>query len=168
VFVRVGAAKSNDRTKYVELAVDYLRTRVRFPPAPPSYIPRSTEKVLKPVTAKASRVFLLPCWSILFRAIPGVLGATTGDREWRYPHSVKSILERLAMPLTDIEVKKSGPCDITYRVRDGDGMFLEIRPNGSKYWRLKYRFGGKEKLLALGTHPAVTLKEARGKHCLNG
>ncbi|WP_367277779.1 tyrosine-type recombinase/integrase [Paraburkholderia sp.] len=67
------------------------------------------------------------------------------------------------MPLTDIEVRKSGPHGKIYRVRDGGGMFLEVRPNGSKYWRLKYRFGGKEKLLAPGTYPAVTLKEARGK-----
>jgi integrase len=42
-------------------------------------------------------------------------------------------------------------------------MYLEVRPNGSRYWRLKYRYGGKEKLLALGVYPTVTLKDAREK-----
>ena len=44
---------------------------------------------------------------------------------------------------------------------DGDGLFLLITPAGSKYWRLKYFFGGKEKLLALGVHPEVNLADAR-------
>ena len=44
---------------------------------------------------------------------------------------------------------------------DGGGLYLEIRPNGSKWWRLKYRFGGKEKRLSLGVYPDVSLKDAR-------
>lgn len=65
------------------------------------------------------------------------------------------------MPLTDTEIRKSTPRDAPYRLADGGGMYLEVRPNGSRYWRLKYRFAGKEKLLALGVYPAVTLREAR-------
>ena len=42
-------------------------------------------------------------------------------------------------------------------------MYLEVMPNGSRYWRLKYRVGGKEKRLALGVYPEVTLAEARDK-----
>ena len=44
---------------------------------------------------------------------------------------------------------------------DGHGLYLEVMPNGSKYWRLKYRFLGKEKRLALGVYPEVSLGEAR-------
>ncbi len=44
---------------------------------------------------------------------------------------------------------------------DGAGLYLEITPAGGRYWRLKYRFGGKEKRLALGVHPAIGLKDAR-------
>lgn len=44
---------------------------------------------------------------------------------------------------------------------DGGGLFIDVRPNGSRYWRLKYRVAGKEKLLALGVYPAVSIKEAR-------
>lgn len=44
---------------------------------------------------------------------------------------------------------------------DGGGLYLEAKPNGGRYWRLKYRFGGKEKLLALGVYPEVSLKDAR-------
>jgi hypothetical protein len=46
---------------------------------------------------------------------------------------------------------------------DGGGLFLLIHPNGSRYWRLKYRIGSKEKLYAIGVYPDVTLAEARTK-----
>ena len=65
------------------------------------------------------------------------------------------------MKLTDTAVKKSKPEIKSYRMADGDGMYLEVMPNGSKYWRLKYRFTGKEKRLALGVYPEVSLKDAR-------
>jgi integrase len=48
-----------------------------------------------------------------------------------------------------------------YKLADGDGLFLVIMPSGSKYWRLRYFFGGKEKLLALGVYPHVNLADAR-------
>ena len=47
------------------------------------------------------------------------------------------------------------------RYPDAQGLYLEVLPNGGKYWRLKYRYGGKEKRLALGVFPAVTLAKAR-------
>ncbi|CAK9884222.1 MAG: Prophage integrase IntS [Candidatus Erwinia impunctatus] len=50
-----------------------------------------------------------------------------------------------------------------YKLSDGGGLFLLVNPNGARYWRLKYRFGGKEKLLALGVYPAVSLSDARSK-----
>src|SRR5690606_36032879 len=55
------------------------------------------------------------------------------------------------------------PKDKSYRLADGGGMYLEVMPNGSKYWRLKYRFDGKEKRLALGVYPLVSLTSAREK-----
>ena len=53
--------------------------------------------------------------------------------------------------LTDTAIKKLKPKDKAYRVFDGGGMYLEVSPAGGKWWRLKYRFGGKEKRLSLGT-----------------
>lgn len=67
------------------------------------------------------------------------------------------------MSLTDIAIKNAKPREKPYKVSDEKGMYLEVRPNDSYWWRLKYRFGGKEKLLSLGTYPEVTLKEARWK-----
>lgn len=67
------------------------------------------------------------------------------------------------MPLTDASCKNAKPRLKTYRISDANGMYLEVRPNGSRYWRLKYRFDGKEKLLALGVYPETTLGEARAK-----
>ena len=67
------------------------------------------------------------------------------------------------MPLTDTECRTLKPLAKSYKKADGQGMYLEVTPNGSKYWRLKYRYLGKEKLLALGVYPDVGLKEAREK-----
>ncbi|MCK8491766.1 tyrosine-type recombinase/integrase [Spirosoma sp. RP8] len=65
--------------------------------------------------------------------------------------------------LSDLQVKIAKPTDRPYRLYDSGGLYLQIHPNGSKYWRLKYRFGNKEKLLALGVYPVVGLKLARNK-----
>ena len=67
------------------------------------------------------------------------------------------------MPLTDIKVRNAKAQDKPYRLADGGGMYLEVAPTGSKYWRWKYRFDGKEKRLALGVYPEVTLAAARLK-----
>ncbi|WP_407224500.1 tyrosine-type recombinase/integrase [Enterobacter hormaechei] len=67
------------------------------------------------------------------------------------------------MALTDIKVRTTKPSDKPFKLTDGQGMYLLINPNGSKYWRLQYRFGGKQKVLALGVYPMVSLGEARRK-----
>ncbi len=66
-------------------------------------------------------------------------------------------------PFTATEVKNFKPEDKPYREADGGGLYIEVMPNGSKYWRWKYRFDGKEKRLALGVYPEVTLAAARLK-----
>jgi integrase len=65
--------------------------------------------------------------------------------------------------LSDTAIKKAKPETKSYKMADGGGMYLEVMPSGSKYWRLKYRFGGKEKRLAFGVYPDVTLAEARSR-----
>ena len=63
--------------------------------------------------------------------------------------------------LTDTAIRKAKPSDKPVRKFDGGGLYLEIAPTGGKLWRLKYRFDGKEKRLALGTYPDVGLQAAR-------
>lgn len=65
------------------------------------------------------------------------------------------------MALTETSLKNAKPAEKAYKLADGYGMFLLVNPNGSRLWRLKYRFAGKEKLLALGGYPEVGLKRAR-------
>jgi integrase len=65
--------------------------------------------------------------------------------------------------LTEVAIKKAKPEVKPYKMSDGGGMYLEVMPNGSKYWRLKYRFGGKEKRLALGVYPDIGLADARSR-----
>ena len=67
------------------------------------------------------------------------------------------------MPLTDITAKSAKPKDKLYKLFDEKGLFLSVRPNGGKYWQMKYSFDGKEKLLSFGVYPEVSLKEARNK-----
>lgn len=67
------------------------------------------------------------------------------------------------MPLTDTACKNAKPTEKTRKLSDAAGLYLEITPTGNKYWRLKYRFLGKEKRLAFGVYPEVSLKEAREK-----
>ncbi len=58
-------------------------------------------------------------------------------------------------------VAKVKPTGKTVKLSDGGGLLLEVRSNGAKYWRWRYTFGGKEKMLSLGVYPATTLADAR-------
>lgn len=72
-----------------------------------------------------------------------------------YPHGSAS------MPLTDKAIRSAKPAEKPYKLSDERGLYLYVHTNGSKYWRLKYRIDGKEKVLALGVYPDVSLKDAR-------
>ena len=65
------------------------------------------------------------------------------------------------MKLTNTQVKNAKAQAKPYKLTDGEGMYLLVHPNGSKYWRLNYRFDGKQKTLALGVYPFISLAEAR-------
>lgn len=67
------------------------------------------------------------------------------------------------MALTDAKIRAAKSDEKPYKLADSGNMFLLVHPNGSKYWRLRYRFQGKEKTLALGVYPEVSLSEAREK-----
>ena len=67
------------------------------------------------------------------------------------------------MPLTDLHARTARPRAKDYKLADGAGMYLLVRTNGAKYWRMDYRFRGKRKTLAFGVYPEVTLREARDR-----
>jgi integrase len=67
------------------------------------------------------------------------------------------------MALTEMQIRHLQPAEKAYRCSDGRGLYLEIHPAGSKLWRFKYRFAGKQKRLALGRYPDVGLAGARRK-----
>jgi integrase len=67
------------------------------------------------------------------------------------------------MRLTNFEIKNAKAREKPYKLSDGGGLYLLVQPNGSKLWRLKYRFLRKERLLAFGAYPLFTLVEARAK-----
>lgn len=67
------------------------------------------------------------------------------------------------MPLSDNRLKNLKPTKSTYRMADGDGLSIQVEPNGSKLWRFRYRIGGKEKMISMGSYPEVGLAAARKK-----
>jgi len=67
------------------------------------------------------------------------------------------------MPLTELEAKYAKRRDRSYKLADGGGLFLLVQPNGSKLWRMKYRYDGKEKLLSFGAYPTLGIAAAREK-----
>ena len=71
------------------------------------------------------------------------------------------------MQLSDSAIRNAKPKDRPYRLFDAGGLYLEIAPSGGKWWRLKYRFAGKEKRISLGVYPDVGLKAARDKRDSN-
>ena len=65
--------------------------------------------------------------------------------------------------LTDLAIRRTVPREKSHRLYDGRGLYIEVTPNGGRWWRWKYRFEGREKLLSMGTYPDTSLKMARGK-----
>ena len=64
-------------------------------------------------------------------------------------------------PLSELDVKSAKPAAKDYTLFDGGGLMLMVKTSGGKLWRFKYRFDGKEKRMAMGIYPEVSLKNAR-------
>ncbi len=84
-------------------------------------------------------------------------GGTSTKPNSKYPHKYPQV------KLNARQIDTAKPKEKAYKLADGGGLYLLVKPNGGKYWRLKYRVAGKEKLLALGVYPEVTLADARAK-----
>ncbi|CAG0994392.1 Prophage integrase IntS [Methylophilaceae bacterium] len=67
------------------------------------------------------------------------------------------------MKLTDSMIDDFKPSAKPYKVSDGEGLYVHVYPNGSKYWRMNYRIEGKKKTLSFGVYPRVTLADARDR-----
>ena len=67
------------------------------------------------------------------------------------------------MPVTDLKIRKAKQGDKPYRISDGLGLSLLVRPSGTKSWQFRYQFMGREKILSIGQYPIVSLAEARTK-----
>ncbi|QDK17368.1 DUF4102 domain-containing protein [Leclercia adecarboxylata] len=67
------------------------------------------------------------------------------------------------MALTNLQIKSATPGETDYTLTDGSGLFMIIKPNGSKLWRFRYRREGKLRRLSLGAYPLITLSQARSK-----
>ncbi len=67
------------------------------------------------------------------------------------------------MALSARQIQTAKPKDKEYKLSDERGLYLLVKPNGARYWRMKYRFAGKEKKLSIGVYPDVSLADARVK-----
>ena len=87
--------------------------------------------------------------------IPHLIGVTLGVTH--LPHFGVTPI----MALTDTAIRNAKALDKAYKLYDEKGLFLQVTPNGGKWWRFKYRFDDKEKLLSFGTYPEIKLAGAR-------
>ncbi len=69
-----------------------------------------------------------------------------------------------SLSLTETAIRTAKPADKPRKISDGGGLYIQINPNGARYWRYKYRFRDKQKTLALGVYPDVKLADARKRH----
>jgi integrase len=83
------------------------------------------------------------------------IGGTIGGIKYPYRGDTTK------MSLTDTQCKSAKPKVKAYKLGDSQGLYLHVMPNGAKYWRWRYRFFNKQKLLAIGVYPEVSLQEAR-------
>jgi len=90
-----------------------------------------------------------------------VLGVQVGLSPNTPKRDTPKTMPKLIPPLSELQVKKAKPAEQPYRLADGKGLYLQIMPNGSRYWRMKYRIDGKEKTASFGVYPEVSLAEAR-------
>ncbi len=70
-------------------------------------------------------------------------------------------MPRITKPLSDAEIKRSKPKEKAYKLGDGQGLFIVIRPNGTKFFRFDYSLDSKRKSMSFGVYPDISLKEAR-------
>ena len=99
---------------------------------------------------------LQPAFSV--GTVVGILSTKCGYGT--YPHFEGSLWDSQLSK----EIDNANPIGKPYKLADDGGLCLLIVPSGSKLWRWRYRFDGKEKMMALGEYPLVTLKEARERH----
>ena len=67
------------------------------------------------------------------------------------------------MGLSHFDITAAHPKERPFKLADGDGLHLLVQPNGNKFWRFRYQFGGLEKMMSLGSYPATSLAKARVK-----
>jgi hypothetical protein len=67
------------------------------------------------------------------------------------------------MPLTEASIRAVKPSEKAVKYSDGGGLYLLVTPNGGRWWRFIYRFGGRQNTLSLGVFPGVSLRRARAK-----
>jgi hypothetical protein len=119
--------------------------------------PHLIKKAVKECKAKYKQTVLasdnVPYDSVASDKLGGIIGGRKNAPSRKCPH----------MPLNDAACKNAKPSEKPRKLSDEKGLYLEVAPNGGKYWRMKYRYLGKENRLALGVYPDVSLKEARDK-----
>ncbi|MCP1229707.1 Arm DNA-binding domain-containing protein [Acetobacter indonesiensis] len=81
---------------------------------------------------------------------------------WDVPSSSRIVGVDIGVSmLTDVQLRRLTPREKPYKLADTGGLFIFVQTGGSRLWRMKYRFGGREKLLSFGAYPEVTLAAAR-------
>src|ERR1700761_2137127 len=111
----------------------------------PTTFPASPRIAQKSPVCLALRGFLLPSLPTASQFKPNCLGVSGGISPNTPKIDTPNPMPKQIAPLTELHVRKAKPTEQPYRLADGKGLYLQVMPNGARYWRMKYRFDGKEK-----------------------
>ncbi len=113
-----------------------------------------------------SAIYLLPASALVQPCSPrsrGSAGFRKGSEPRNQPSERRFLKAKPPMPLTDMQIRKATQTDKQYKLNDGGGLSLLVRPTGTKSWICKVARHGKEQRLTFGTYPQISLKEARAR-----
>lgn len=87
----------------------------------------------------------------------GAIQFHASARIWGYLSGYRPSREDGTCPFTEVVVKAAESRAKPYKLTDSQGLYLLIKPNGSKLWQLKYQFGGKQRTLSIGAYPTISI-----------
>jgi hypothetical protein len=125
--------------------------------------------VRNPLKTAGFFIAFCPIWCYVIHQNPVIPGVDLDDLpQGKKVHTPRKIIfyenkhmPKRIPPLSDSQIENVCPGEKPLRLFDGGGLFIEVMPNGSKLWRYKYRFRGKEKKLSFGAYPMMSLSDAR-------
>lgn len=131
-------------------------------PSPPRHCPANSTDIKETADPTRGQRFFCFNLSDTVQLQPVRLGANLGGNKNPFDELTPKIMAKRIPPLSDVQIRNAKPKATTYRLFDGEGLYLEVTPAGSKHWKFKYRRAERgETRISFGSYPEILLTEAR-------